>query len=777
MVEGVYINKANDYYNNFPVYRRGNDRDLGLYYHNDKNGDKLLVFGNDFDDGSLVQFGVSARLSNNPLSWLSSGTLNQSDVFSGLVHQWQYYNKSDQTDYNVPVTAYSPMIKAVCVDEDFRECNSDRVYLNESIDEKYGNILNDPKTDYFHRVEGLFRNLRPVYKHSAVSWYLQYVDSYWVISESYRPSTSEENVIMRVNDLALRPEYITKTWTRWSFEWHNMPSLRVLCRGVTSMSNICSLNPCDSKATCFNSTSKETLCLCTSGFTGLTCSVNKQCPPSNEFEYLERRPGDLGISFCRDSAPFTRLYLCVDGNSSSYWRGQFVGAICKEENGNSNSTATEDSVPALRTQGLLKSESTNFGDDPLLVPLVIYIAIFMQILLPFFLWCCVSCKRKCKKAKVDHCRMDHGDVGEDLGSTRRLREVRRSTGAGQGEELEQGAEERQRKRERKSRNVRFMCRLISMHLYFSFYLWLIFLVGCEVSQCTTYGEVFFILRIFAIVMLCLSPAIVLLESFFCEELDYLRNIIKDETAWEYIQRIRGVPPTVDMVVECYHYEEMQVLPLNACGNKTSPFNRKRKVVTFVDRELFFFDSWVDVSKTEMLAENNKSLIRVQMDTSIQFGDQETVDAYDSQVAEMVRRNQHRDVFTEYESTKEVPGLRKRICAFTNLRVKPFWIRPLFFWIATLLQMTWPYRWLFLTKTDKSHLVLKSRVYKTNNTATTPRNVAPVVEFRGPDNNIGTDCLVPAIFTSETGSPPLSPNADDVFLFCLEEPDPNAPLPS
>ena len=67
------------------------------------------------------------------------------------------------------------MIKAVCVDGDFTECNSDRVYLNQRLDDISGTIWNDPTTDYFYRLGGLFRDLRPVYKHSAKpSLYLQW---------------------------------------------------------------------------------------------------------------------------------------------------------------------------------------------------------------------------------------------------------------------------------------------------------------------------------------------------------------------------------------------------------------------------------------------------------------------------------------------------------------------------------------------------------------------------------------------------------------------------
>ena len=807
MIEGVYINKENDYYNNFPVYRRENDYDLGLYYHNDKKGDKFLKFGNDIGDGSLLQYGVTATLSSDASSWLSSGTLDRSDVFGGLVHHWQYYNRSDRNDYNVPITASFPMIKAVCVDDDFRECNSDRVYLNESINDKNGNILNHHTTDYFYRVEGLFRNLRPVYKHSAVSWYLQYVDGYWVVSESYRPSNSEENAIMRVKDSASRPEYITKTWLQWSFGWRDMPGLRVMCRGVTSMSNICELDPCDSKATCVNTTDRETLCLCTSGFTGLRCSVNQQCPPSNKFTYLQRRPGDLGLSFCSGTYPSTRFLLCVDGNNSSYWSGE--ASICEEEeiedNGTMTPTTTQGSLADPQGQAMLKGNSINFDDKPFLVPLVISVAILTQlILLPFVLWRCASCKRKCKEAKDDHRGKDHSRVGKELRRVKRLLRIASAVGP---QEVEQGVRENQSDGERKnlgfcrSRNLRFICRLVSMEMYFLFYLWLVYLVGCEVSHCTRYGEVFYMLRIFAIVMLCLSSAIVLLESFFCDELDYLRNIIEDETALGYLQRMRGVPPKISIVVECYHFEtNRRGLPCkDERGNMTLNMNGRKKIVTFVDREVFSFDSWVDVSKREMLAESNSALTRVQIESSIQFGDQQTTDAYDWQVAEMIRRNRHRDVFTEHSSTKEVPGLKKRVSAFSNLNVKPFWIRPLFFWIATLLQMTWPYRWLFRAKTDKNHYVLKKMVYKNTTLpkeVDSPGNPSSVVESRGQGNTYPGN-PVSAMIDPGTGNPPLNPyigqedqnksmcmaysafnpNAGKLSAPCPEVSHPNVPMPS
>ena len=120
---------------------------------------------------------------------------------------------------------------------------------------------------------------------------------------------------------------------------------------------------------------------------------------------------------------------------------------------------------------------------------------------------------------------------------------------------------------------------------------------------------------------------------------------------------------------------------------------------------------VHVSKKEMPTLNTVALTRVKIDSSILFGDQETSDDYERQVAQMLERNRHRDVFTDYHSSKEIPGMKKRVAAYVDLRVKPFWIRTLYFWIATLFLMTWPYRWLFRAKTAKTYYTLKKKMYK------------------------------------------------------------------
>lgn len=381
------------------------------------------------------------------------------------------------------------------------------------------------------------------------------------------------------------------------------------------------------------------------------------------------------------------------------------------------------------TQATPRAEPINFDDNPVILPVVLIGTIFVQLFLPFILWKFVSCIYLCKKVweeNDDQRRTEQ--VGEELGG--RLKGV---AAAGSQEELDQGVQEYQEavqeyqketeeKELSRKRGRTSLCRLISLHMYVSFWLWVIYLVGCEASECTRYGRIFYFLRFVAFVMLGVSPVIVLVESIFCRELGYLKNIMQDETVWEYIHRMHQVPPRINMIVTCYHYETRTrvVYYTDANGNRQSRTETyEEMVVTFVDYGEFSFGSWVDVSKREMPVLNTAGVTRVKIHPSIILGDQETADDYKRQVAEMLERNRYRDEFTEYSSSDVIPGLERRISAYADLNVKPFWIRPLFFWIATLLQMTWPYRWLFRAKTAKEYYVLKKKVYKSE---TPPREV-------------------------------------------------------
>ena len=202
-IEGVFVKEGRTI-NSFPVYKR---EDGKLYFYlEEKLGEYRLLFG--LNVGSTIGFEarITRGLKSSAESWLARGQLNTNDVFGGLITDWIYNNKRDSQDYTVNS---QPYIKAVCVDSDFRQCNSDEIYVTNS---KF--FFTDPKSNYFKRVTDTFRNLRPVYKHSVHDWYLQYIDNHWIVTTTSYTSFYMNSAILRVKDYALRPEYITNVWTR-----------------------------------------------------------------------------------------------------------------------------------------------------------------------------------------------------------------------------------------------------------------------------------------------------------------------------------------------------------------------------------------------------------------------------------------------------------------------------------------------------------------------------------------------------------------------------------
>ena len=245
----------------------------------------------------------------------------------------------------------------------------------------------------------------------------------------------------------------------------------------------------------------------------------------------------------------------------------------------------------------------------------------------------------------------------------------------------------------RARNV---YRFVSMSLFVLFYLWLCYVVGCEISHCREHGNIHYSLRYFAFAILGISYLIVVIESGFSQELDYLNNFSQDETAWQYIQSLQRIPPVLHMCVNGYHYERR--------GEHT------QRVNTFEEHAYLLYGSWTDVSERDTLAASEAAIVRVKIDSAILFGDQEIFYNYKTASAAMVERNRYRDVFIDFWQRIEIPEMKVRFLGCVDLQGRPFWMRPLFFWIATLLQLTWPYRWLFRAKTGKIPYTLKKKIY-------------------------------------------------------------------
>ena len=246
--------------------------------------------------------------------------------------------------------------------------------------------------------------------------------------------------------------------------------------------------------------------------------------------------------------------------------------------------------------------------------------------------------------------------------------------------------------------------IFSIWRYFSFYICLfslVFLVLYQVEEAFIPQEL--------VVLMVICYIVVIVESHFSLDLQYLKNILEDETVSEYIDRQRLLRPEISVSVESFHYEEAKEF--------YQPWTKKE--MTFQKIEEFSYTAMVDdstYSRDPALLACTGSTAgagRVTIDHKVFLGDQPTQEEFIRLQNAMLPKvpPESRDKITDLVVQAEIPGAKRKILCSVSSRSMPFWMRPSFFWIATFLMIGWPYRWLFRAKTDEIHLSLTKKVYK------------------------------------------------------------------
>lgn len=241
------------------------------------------------------------------------------------------------------------------------------------------------------------------------------------------------------------------------------------------------------------------------------------------------------------------------------------------------------------------------------------------------------------------------------------------------------------------------CRMFGVLRYFSFFFWLFVLVIYQVDE-----EALEIALIVWTVINCLA---VLCDALSSVELDYLMNFLQDETAAEHLNRVSLIRPEVSITVRCFHYERVDI--------QEEPGYMDVEVDTFSEKREFLYDSSFHASSGDPLLGCTEAAVRVSIDYDILLGDEETTDSFIQFANDMLELcSFNKDKYTQLILRVEIPDLKTRIMGCVGSRPRPFWMRPRFFYIATLLCMAWPYRCLFMAKTNKIHYTMIKHIYKT-----------------------------------------------------------------
>lgn len=668
-VEGVY-----DFFSDndgFPTFLN-KPSNLFFYYKDVKTrGTKFLAFGRKVTE----IFGLVGRLPDDfdPKTWLSSGSLNKKDLFGDVIRDWMYYSPLDKTFQTVP----GPLdIKAVCVDDEYFRCDSGQVYLNDTVTGSGAEVLNDPRADYFAAIPSVYLSIRPVFKHNRQNWYLYYLDGRWRVGSSYSGSAAD---ILSVQDLALRPEYITNQWKSWTgTAWTTESGLRIKCRGIANGESKCNGNaPCNNLGTCVYTTGNETVCLCQDSAHGPYCENRDECsdpgiPPSSLSVFnTGKRPGDIATSFCLASYSSLpeEFYVCKQNRQSGSMNWMLESeATCRVP----VPTTIDPPPPVTPNPRQRPSEDqAPIGEKPIDQSeafMIFVIAFFAcHIICPIFIYLGIVLTRivrACRRTELISDRL------KAVGNT------------AQG-----------------------LVRTFSTFFNFTFWVWL-----CAVCVCLSkdQGTPRSFLFYWAVAMCGVCAVFVAIEAFFSCERAALHHLV----SWEYIRCLQQAPPEIEMVIERYDWRHNRVAVYRTdiqTGRQTyeGTTDEWKKIGKKTVRQPFAYSSWTDESHMEDSGDGKLVRLQVHIDITLEG---EAVESFAVEKSVLIEKTKHLNPHYDFSRKDSVPNHHPYVVFCPNKDAVPFWINEWYFWCATFLQLSWVYRWLFVSQTSSAEYTLRKKVF-------------------------------------------------------------------
>lgn len=676
-VEGVYDLLSDK--DGFPVYLN-NPSGLFFYYKvvttPGTNG-KFLVFGHKITE----IFGLIGRLPDDfdPKTWLSSGSLNKKDLFGDVISNWLYYSPLENTFKTVQGPPY---IKAMCVDDEYFRCDSGKVYLNANITRSETEVLNDPRTDYFATVPGVYSTIRPVFKHNRQNWYLYHRDGHWRVGNSYSGSATD---ILRVKDFALRPEYVTNHWQNWSgTEWTTESGLSIKCRGFANGENKChGSESCNNRGSCVYTSGNEAVCLCQDSTYGPHCENRDWCSepglPASSVSVVHtgKRPGDIATSFCLvgyRSSP-VEFYVCEQSSGSKYWMLESE-ATCRVPGPATIHPPPVTPGPQPHPPENPSQNQVPVGEKPSdesQAFMIFVIAFFAcHIICPVFIW-----------LGIIIAKLVHSSRTTQVGTPERLTSVDNAT---QGRYM-------------------LMVQVFSAFFNFTFWIWLC--AVCVVLS-TDEGNTRSFLFYWAVAMCGICATFVVIEAFFSRERAALHNLV----SWEYIRSLQMAAPAIEMVIEWYdwkHYREAvyRTDPITGRRDYEGTTDEWKKVGKKTVRQPFLYSSWVDESNREVNSDSRPVRLSINIDITLEG---EAVPSFEVQKLAFIEKTSHLNRFYEFSRKDSVPNRQPYVVLCPDKNTVPFWINEQFFWYATFLQLSWLYRWLFISQTSSAEHTLKKKIF-------------------------------------------------------------------
>ena len=719
-IEGVY-ERSSMIINGFPVFKHeGKD----LYFHYIKTSKLSALIFTKGGTGSSKYFGVYAQVS---YSFDIADVQNGISPFQGLILNWVVHEPRKKANY---IQSNKDIIQPRCVDKDFYECSSGSLYFNDTITN--GNsILNNLTTDFFRDLSFFVSN-RPVYKHNRHSdWYLFYQAGHWIIGDDYSTPRGR----FKAKDTSLRPEQITVQWEYNAGDrWVHFPNpIGLKCKG-TAKSTCVNSSPCLHNGRCIENSINETVCRCSEGYHGPICaSVTPTCTGSMS---------DLGsgtlVSYSANTIVATHVsdlatIFCDNGYTPEFYRRICTksGWVPRSPNCVPEPTTTQATTtkvipktypkpppPVDTTPKKQFNTDDYYWAEPVAIPLIVCLELFHLIAVPIFHW-----KRRLDK-----------DLDASFG------------------------------------------RYFSFHVFIAVVLWAIYLIGCRATVCGRYGRIFIDLVVNAFVVIPLGYIIILCESLCSAEHGYISSMLEGESISEFLNKLKAQEPERTMNIECWHMETRTrtVYYTDANGNtQTRVETYQERVTTYTEQKTFEFRFWRDISDPQGPQMDSYGVTRLKLSKDVDCGDEETTAEFLQQRKDMIDRNEHMDEHCDFTWDDNIPGFQKRVCMYADAKYRPWWMSTSYYWLATLLGLSWPYRVLFNWKTSKSEYEIKKEIFL-RQPAEIPRNeMRPVHTVIIPDPSYSSQVQVQETsFHNTYANPgPSAPPPDYFYHPAPDGPDP------
>jgi len=169
------------------------------------------------------------------------------------------------------------------------------------------------------------------------------------------------------------------------------------------------------------------------------------------------------------------------------------------------------------------------------------------------------------------------------------------------------------------------------------------------------------------------------------------------------EEMRCKPPEMMMEIECFHNETctrwVTEYFTDNDGNRRTKQKREtytEKVVTFRDKRLKKFKSWVDISGLgPRLDEIDKKYagVLVFLKLNVEPDDGETAVDLEQQKSRFIQENKHRDAHYAFSENTSVRGFCSHVLLYEATRL-PWFLGPKAYFGATFLLLSFPFRLIF-----------------------------------------------------------------------------------